>query len=229
MTTQRGHRQLPTTADPHAHSASPGRPPGRPGPPLTTSHDDDQAQVGPPLAQHGLCQLRGSGSNLGRRRAVVDTAGDHADPGHPSRGAAGPPPRPTTSFPSDTTDAGGRHWTPGRSDARTGHRSLDRPRGTPDARTGHWTPDAGHERGHGDDSTAGIRTTLAATPSDRTLRCPNRVVLSHYQPAARPHRRPSGTPAHCSPQTNVGSSVERTAKRHPLWRGLRIGLGGARW
>ena len=124
--------------------------------------------------------LEGQAPTSGRRGAVVDTAGDHADPGHPSRAAAGPPPRPTTSFPSDTTDAGGRTldtWT------------LRRPHRTPitwTAPSGHRTlaPDTGQERGHGDDSTAGVRTSLAATPSDRTMRRPNRVC-------ARPRWRPA--------------------------------------
>jgi hypothetical protein len=39
--------------------------------------------------------------------------------------------------------------------------------------------------------------------SDRTLRCPTVRVLSHYQPAARPLRRPSRAPAHCCPQKMV--------------------------
>jgi hypothetical protein len=118
------------------------------------------------------------------------------------RGGRPHPPHPGTSFPSDTADAG----THGRrrpdtghldaSDARTGHRSHGQaPHGTPDARTGHWTPDAGHERGHGDDSPAGIRTSLAATPSDRTLRratclcsCTTSRLLGHAAGQAAPRR-----------------------------------------
>jgi hypothetical protein len=138
----------------------------------------------------------------GRRRAVMDMPGDHADPAIPATRRPAPPPHPGTSFPSDTADAG----THGRrrpdtghldaSDARTGHRSHGQaPHGTPDARTGHWTPDAGHERGHGDDSPAGIRTSLAATPSDRTLRratclcsCTTSRLLGHAAGQAAPRR-----------------------------------------
>jgi hypothetical protein len=118
-----------------------------------------------------------------RRRAVVDTGGDHPDPGHPSRVAACPLPRCTTSSRSDTADAGRHghrtphrtpeagHWTPGRSDTRTGHRTpitWTGTRGTMDARTG-------HRRGQGDDITAGVRTSwglLAERPHAGT---PNRV------------------------------------------------------
>ena len=140
---------------------------------------DDQVQVDPPLAQHGLRQLRAPSFNLGQ------TTRRHGHGGRPRR------PRPSQRcvcrphrHTRDLIPAGhsGRrnartpraeHWTPERSDARTGHRSRGQaPVGhrtlAPD--TGHRTPDAGHGRGHGDDSTAGIRASLAATPSDRTLR-----------------------------------------------------------
>jgi hypothetical protein len=97
--------------------------PGRPGPVLTTSHDD-QVQVDPPLAQHGLRQLRASGSNLGQ------TTRRHGHGGRPRR----PRPSQAVRLPAPATprnltlrrtprrtDTGRR--TPGRSDARTGHRS----------------------------------------------------------------------------------------------------------
>ena len=124
-------------------------------------------------------------------------------PAIPSRTAAGPPATPRNLTPvghrdAQTPDAG--HWTPGRSDARTGHRSLGQ------TRVGHRTlaPDTGHRMPDTNadtvnDSTAGIRTSLAATPSDRTLGRATVFVLSHYQPAARPLRRPSGASAHCCP------------------------------
>ena len=65
----------------------------------------------------------------GRRPTVVDIAGHHPDPGHPSRAAAGPTAIPRDLIPvghrgrrnARTPDAG--HWTPGLSDARTGHRT----------------------------------------------------------------------------------------------------------
>src|SRR5215213_11487464 len=120
--------------DPRAHPASPGRP----GPVQTTSYDDDQVQVDPPLAQYGLRQLRAPGSNLGQ------TTRRHGHGGRPRRPRPSqavrlpaPPPHPATSLPSDT--ATHRHQTPdtGHLDAQTpapdaGH--LDRPRQTPDAR-----------------------------------------------------------------------------------------------
>jgi len=121
----------------------------------------------------------------------MDAAGDHADPGHPSRTAACP-----TAALQDLTSAGhsgrrnaqtpdahtGRpHRTPdsGHLDAQTpapdtGHRprgqaSVDTGRShrTPD--TGHRTPDAGRGRGQADEGAAGIRTSWATTPSDRAL------------------------------------------------------------
>jgi hypothetical protein len=146
----------------------------------------------------------------GRRRAVMDLAGDHADPGHPSRAAGGPTATPRDLIPvghsgrRNARTPGAGHWTPGRSGTRTGHRSRGQAPWTPDARTGHWTPDVGHERGHRDDSTAGIRTFLAATPSDRTLRPATVLMLSHNQPAARPPPPASGASAHCSPRTISG-------------------------
>jgi hypothetical protein len=167
MTTQRGHRQLPTDGDPRRIPPLPVGHPADLAHCPTTAHHDDQAEADPPLAQHGLSQPRGPGSTLGRRRAVVDTAGDHADPGHPAvrLPAHRHAPRPHSRRTPRTPEAGG--WTPGRPDARTGHRSLGQaPR---DSGRSHRTPDAAGERGHGDDSTAGVRTSLAATPSDRTL------------------------------------------------------------
>ena len=181
--------------DPRAHPASPGRP----GPVQTTSHDDDQVQVDPPLAQHGLRQLRAPGSNLGQ------TTRRHEHGGRPRR----PRPSQAVRLPAPATP---RNLTPRRTPRRTdtGRRTLDTwtlrrphrtpvtwtgPRRTPDARTGHWTPDAGHERGHGDDTTAGIRTSLAAMPSDRTLRrapvlCPRttRQPLGRLAGQAAPRR-----------------------------------------
>jgi hypothetical protein len=82
----------------------------------------------------------GQAPTSGRRRAVVHTAGDHADPGHPSRAGCRPrrlAPRPHSRRTQRTPEAG--HWTPGHSDGRTGHRSLGQAPRTPDARTGHRT------------------------------------------------------------------------------------------
>jgi hypothetical protein len=74
--------------------AIPGQPapPGRPGGrawPLVEDLPTTTAKPTPPLAQHGLCQLRASGSDSGRMTAGHGyDAGDHADPGHPRRVAA---------------------------------------------------------------------------------------------------------------------------------------------
>jgi hypothetical protein len=63
----------------------------------------------------------------------VDTAGDHADPGHPSHAAA----YPTATLQDLSVGPSGRGnaRTP---DAHTGHRTPDT-LGRSDAHTGHWT------------------------------------------------------------------------------------------
>jgi hypothetical protein len=114
----------------------------------------------------------------------MDAAGDHADPGHPAVRLPAPPPRSRTSLRPDTADAAThRHRTPtpdagqrtpGRSDAHTGHWTpvpwtSKRGHWSLALDTGHWTPDAGRGRGQGDEGAAGIRTSWATTPSDRTL------------------------------------------------------------
>jgi hypothetical protein len=109
------------------------------------------------------------------------------------------------------------HWTPERSGRP--HRTpvtWTGTRGTPDTHTGHWTPHAGHERGHGVDSTAGIRTSLAATPSDCTLRPATVFVLSRTPAGCSALRRPSGAPGALLSSDDYGSRVERAAKLHPL-------------
>jgi hypothetical protein len=128
----------------------------------------------PRLAQHRLRQHRDEAPTQADEEPVMDAAGDHADPGHPSRTAACPPPCSRTSLRPDTADAAThRHRTPtpdagqrtpGRSDVRTGHWTpvpWTAKRGhwslAPD--TGHWTPDAGRGRGQGDEGAAGIRTS----------------------------------------------------------------------
>src|SRR5215218_9214236 len=158
--------------DPRAHPASPGRP----GPVQTTSYDDDQVQVDPPLAQHGLRQLRAPGSNLGQTTRCHEHGGRPRRP-RPSQAVRLPAPAtPRNLTPRRTprrTDTGRRILEPGRSDARTGHRSPGQAPG------GHRTlaPDTGHRM---PDTNADTVTTpqpasgpsLAAMPSDRTLRRP---------------------------------------------------------
>jgi hypothetical protein len=181
MTTQRGHRQLP----PDGRSSRASNPsPGRPGPVLTTSHDD-QVQVDPPLAQHGLRQLRAPGSNLGQ------TTRRHGHCGRPRR----PRPSQAVRLPAP---AAPRNLIPRRTPQRTdtGRRTpvtWTGTRGTPDARTGHWMPDTNADTVNR--STAGIRTSLAAMPSDRTLRrapvlCPRttRQPLGRLAGQAAPRR-----------------------------------------
>jgi hypothetical protein len=204
MTTQRGHRQLPTDgrsspASRRSRSATRSTWPTAQPPP----HDDDQVEADPPLAQHDLCQPRGPGSNLGQ------TTRRRRHGGRPRRPRPSQPcgcrlhrhaPRPHSRRTQRTPEAG--HWTPGRSDARTGHRSLGQ--APQDTGRSHRTPDTGQERGHGDDSTAGVRTSLAATPSDRTLRRPTVFALSHY---SRLLGRSAGQAAplvHCCPRTITG-------------------------
>jgi hypothetical protein len=185
-------------------------------PPTTTA----KSKPKPPLAQH--------------REPVMDAAGDHADPGHPSHRAVCPPPRSRTSLRPDTADAAThRHRTP-TPDAHTGprtadtwtlgwHRTLDthrwdRQAWTLDARTGHRTLDAGRGRGQGDDGTVGIRTSWAAMPSDRTLGRPTVFLWT--------------APRRTAVLDDFGSSVERTATLHPLCRVANRGqawvLSGAR-
>jgi hypothetical protein len=118
--------------------ASPGRPPGRPGHCPTTAHDDDQVEADPPLAQHGQCQPRGPGSNLGQTTRRRGHGGRPRRP-RPSQPCGCRPhrhaPRPHSRRTQRTPEAG--HWIPGRSDASTGHRSL----GQAPRHTGHRTPD----------------------------------------------------------------------------------------
>jgi hypothetical protein len=129
----------------------------------------------------------------------MDTAGDHADPRPiPSHAAACP-----TAALHGLTPVGhsgrGNARTP---DAHTGHRApdtwtlrrpyrtvdtgrVDRHAWTLDARTGHWTPDAGRGRKHGDEGTAGIRTSWANTPAAArwdTNRVPVGSACGAWQP-----------------------------------------------
>jgi hypothetical protein len=139
MTTQRGHGQPPT--DGAILARIPPLPVGLAHCP-TTAHEDGQVEATRRWLSTTCASFEGQAPTSGRRRAVVASAGDHADPAIPAVRLPAPPPHPTTSFPSDTTDAGGRTldtWTPGHSDARTGHRSLGQaPR---DTGRSHRTPD----------------------------------------------------------------------------------------
>jgi hypothetical protein len=85
-------------------------------------------------------QPRGPGSNLGQTRRRRGHVGRPRRHGHPSRAGCRPhclAPRPHSRRTQRTPEAG--HWSPGRSDARTGHRSLGQaPR---DTGRSHRTPD----------------------------------------------------------------------------------------
>ena len=129
----------------------------------------------------------------------MDMAGDHADPGHPKPYGCRPPrhtPQPHSRRTPRRTDTRGRtldtwtlrrpHRTPVTWTGPVGHRTL-----APD--TGHRMPDTNADTVN--DSTAGIRTSLAAMPSDRTLRrapvlCPRttRQPLGRLAGQAAPRR-----------------------------------------
>jgi hypothetical protein len=203
-----------------AHPGDPGQPSDRPGPP-PNHFPRRRPSRSPPMAQHGLRQPRGPGSNLGQMTRVVDTAGDHAtlaiQPcgclphatlhdlipiGHSGRRKARTP----------DAHIGRRRPDTGHLDARTpapdtGHRSL-----------GQAPVDTGHRRGQGNDSTAGVRTSWASSPSDHMLGRPTVFLLSCYQATAGSLCGPGRASAHCSPRTNFGSRVEREAGLQVLWR-----------
>ena len=151
-------------------------------PPRTTARSKPRPPLAHPLAQHGQRQAPTQADE-----AVMDTAGDHADPGHPSRTPACPTPHSTTSPRSDTADAGTHgHRTPDTRTLRRPHRhrtpvAWTGTRGhwplTPD--TEHWTPDAAEDADRAGEAsrTAGIRTSWATTPSDRALGRPTVVSV----------------------------------------------------
>jgi hypothetical protein len=212
--------------------ASPGRPPGRPDPLLTTSHDDDQVQSRPSAgparpapASNARLQPRADDAPSWTRRATRPT------PGHPSHAAAGLH-QPATSLPLDTADAathGHRtleagQWTPGRSDARTG--------------TGHWTGPVDHrtlasDTGHQmPDTNADTVTTAQLVsgppwpPRERPhAETPNRacaLALPAGCSAARPAKRRLGA---LLSSDDFGSSVERRGGCHPVHAGREDAYG----
>jgi hypothetical protein len=166
-------------------------------PPTTTA----RSKPTPRLAQHRLRQLRARGADSGRPRAGHGRSGrprptpaipatrlpaptaalqDLASAGHSGRGNAPTPDAHTGRRTADT-------WTLRRPHPDTGQRSRGQANvdtghshRTPD--TGHRTPDTGRGRGQGDEGAAGIRTSWATTPSDRTLGRP--TVLLRMAPAA---------------------------------------------
>jgi hypothetical protein len=186
MTTQRGYRQLPRRAILACTQPLPVD--------LPTANDLPRRRPSSTLRwpSTAFASFEGQAPTSGRRPTVVDIAGDHADPGHPSRAAAGLIATPRDLIPvghsghPERTDVGGRtldtwtlrrpHRTPATWQAPVGHRTL-----APD--TGHRMPDTN------------VDTVTTAQPasgppwppgSDRTPRRPTVFVLSHYQPAAQP-------------------------------------------
>src|SRR5215218_7630373 len=154
-------------------------------------HTDASAGPAPPApASRTRRRRRQTTSRAWTQRATTPT------PAIPAIRLPAPPPRSRTSLRPDTADAAThRHrtptpdagqWTPGRSDARTGHWTAVRWTGKRDTgrshRTPHWTPDAGRGLGQGDEGAAGIRTSWATTPSDRALERP--TVFLWTAPAA---------------------------------------------
>jgi hypothetical protein len=174
------HR-LPPTNDPGVHPAYPGRPRGRAGHAQPPPDDDGQVQTD---ASAGPAAPAPASSARLQRRAEdepgMDAAGDHARPRPsqpygclPHRRAPGPH-FGRTQRTRQRTDTGRRHRTPdsGHLDAQTPAPDTgQRSRGQASVDTGrsHRTPDAGRGRGQGDEGAAGIWTSWATTPSDRTL------------------------------------------------------------
>jgi hypothetical protein len=186
----------------------------------------DHADPGHP-SHTAACPRRAPGPHFGRTqrtRQRIDTGRRHRTP---------------------TPDADTGRRTAGRSDARTGHWTAvpwTGKRGhwslAPD--TGHRTPDTGRGRGQGDEGAAGIRTSWATTPSDRALGRPTVFLWTapaaldspcrlggeaafHREIASRRQRlgRSAGVERRLGAllsSDDSGSSVERTAKLHPLWR-----------
>jgi hypothetical protein len=119
----------------------------------------------PPLAQQpapaSITRFRWMGVV---EEPIMDTAGDHADPGHPSHTAAYPtatlhdlPAGHSGRGSARTLDADPGHWTPDTWTPKRPNRTLDSGRvdrhaWTLDACPTHWTPDAGRGRGHGDEA-----------------------------------------------------------------------------
>ena len=227
LTTQRGRRQLPTDGDPpriqplpvdHAVEAA------------TVQHRPRQRPRSKPTLRWpstACASLGRQGLTSGRRRAVVDTAGDHAA-GHPSPAPACPTATLHHLIPAGhsgrwnaptadaTPDAGRRRPDTGHLDAQTpapdtGHRSVGQPP------VGHRTlaPDTDADRATTAQPASG--SPGASWTSDRMLD-PSRVpALARpgscwVAPLARPRL------GALLSWNDYGSSVERDGALHPLWQ-----------
>jgi hypothetical protein len=114
------------------------------------------------------------------RRPAHAALHDLPSAGHSGRGDAQTPDADTGT--PDSGHLGAQTPAPDTGQRSRGQASVDTGRlhRTPD--TGHRTLDAGRGRGQGDEGAAGIRTSWATTPSDRTLGCP--TVFLWTAPAA---------------------------------------------
>jgi hypothetical protein len=257
-------RRLPPTNDPRVHPAYPGRPRGRAGHGPTTSRrrrPGPNRRLGWPST--ACASFEHEAPTQADDEPGMDAAGDHADPGHPSRTAACPTAAlqdltsaghsargnaQTPDAGQRTADAGQR--TPGRSDARTGHWTAvpwTGKRGhwslAPD--TGHRTPDSGH-RTLAEDVDRVTKARPASGPPGpprratarwdaqpcscgrrlRALDSPCRLGgEAAFQREIASRRQLLGRSAGVERRLGAllssddyGSSVERTAKLHPLWR-----------
>jgi hypothetical protein len=143
---------LPPVNDPRVHPAYPDRPRGRAGHCPTTSRrrPGPNRRLGWPSS--ACASFEHEAPTRANHEPVMDAAGDHADPGHPSHTAACPRRAPGPHFgrtqrTRQRIDTGRRTadtWT-----LRRPHRILDsgpvdRQAWTLVARTGHRTPDTGH-------------------------------------------------------------------------------------
>ena len=197
----------------------------------TTSHDDDQVQVDPPLAQHGLRQLRGPGSNLGQTTRRRGHGGRPRRPRPSQPCGCRPTPRPRPHSALDTADAATHgHRTPDAGGRTVDTWTLRRPHRTPVTWTGpveHRTlaPDAGHRM---PDTNADTVTTAQPAsgppwpPRERPhAETPNRACALALPAgcSAAPPAKPR--PGALLSSDDFGSSVERAAKLHPLWQGAR--------
>jgi hypothetical protein len=182
-------------------------------------HDDGQVQTNasagpaaPAPASSARRRLRQTTSRSWTQRATTPTPAipairlpahaalqDLTSAGHSARGNAQTP----------DADTGRRHRTPdsGHLDAQTPAPDTGNwtgTRGTPDARTGHWTPDAGHERGHGEGQHSRHPDLLGRHAEQPHAETRTRVVPSHHHAAAWSPRRPGRASAHCCPRTIAG-------------------------
>ena len=134
MTTQRGHRQLSTDGR-FSRASSLSRSATRSTWPLPNHLPRRRPSPNRHLRwpSTACTSFERQAPTRADQEPVMDAAGDHADRGHPSRAAACPTARSTTSLSADTAGAEThRHRTP----------TPDAGRQTPDARR--RTPDSGH-------------------------------------------------------------------------------------